>query len=486
MADIFLSYGHIDNEDPEGWVKELEERLEKRLNSLFGKRDNRIYIDNEQDGTKILDDMMKSNIDDASIFLTVASPAYFQSEYCLYEIDYYMSKLDTEDCTPEEKEALRKKLLSRIVIVRKLDTEFTHDALTKQIYINFCDEEVNREFTNNYQPDQYISQVYELATILFNILKIAKEETNELKNPDDIEREAHEQKPKIFIAEPAPDKKVYAQKLESQLLIDGFDVIKLPPKQRLGDEWEEQTKEYIIGNDCQTVVHILGKKLQYQNDTSLQEIQYEAAKEERDNMEFNQIVWIPKGSDNGNKIQNQFYKKLRTEHSKVSSNGGNAELLESNFESFKNHLLKTLDGMDIQVEKEIAITISDVETNQEEEESLIDIYYLFPYKIQEQALALLQNIKNKFPQYRLRTVPNVSALKDSVHQSLLASSSAYLIFPGGNGDFLEKSANDIQSNWKKNFQGQEMMGDQFNYQNNVLILIYPIADPKITDLISFF
>lgn len=486
MADIFLSYGHIDNEDPEGWVKELEERLEKRLNSLFGKRDNRIYIDNEQDGTKILDDMMKSNIDDASIFLSVASPAYFQSEYCLYEIDYYMSKLDNEEYTPEEREALRKKLLSRIVIVRKLDTEFTHDALTKQIYINFCDEESNRELTSNYQPDQYISQVYELATILFNILKIAKEETNQLQNPDNIEVEAHQTKPKIFIAEPAPDKKVYAQKLESQLLVDGFDVIKLPAEQRIADEWEEQTKEYIIGNDCQTVVHILGKKLQYQNNTSLQEIQYEAAKEERDNMDFNQIVWIPKGSDNGNKIQNQFYKKLRTEHSKVSSTGGQAELLESNFENFKNHLLKTLDSMDIQIDDEIAINISDIEPNQEEEESLIDIYYLFPYKIQEQAMALLQNIKNRFPQYRLRMVPNVSAIKDMVHQSLLASSSAYLIFPGGNDEFLDKSAMDITSNWKKNFNDEEMFAEQFNYQNNDLILIYPTADPKITDLISFF
>jgi hypothetical protein len=486
MADIFLSYGHIDNEDPEGWVKELEERLEKRLNSLFGKRGNRIYIDNEQDGTKILDDMMKSNIDDASIFLSVASPAYFQSEYCLYEIDYYMSKLNTEDLSPEEKEELRRKLLSRIVIIRKLDTEFTHDALTKQIYINFCDEEANREYTSTYQSDQYISQVYELANILHNILKIVKKESNELRDPDDIELEHAGEKPKIFIAEPAPDKKVYAQKLESQLLVDGFDVVKLPAKDRIADEWEEQTKEYIIGNNCQTVVHILGKKLQYQNDTSLQEIQYEAAKEERDNMEFNQIVWIPKGSDNSNQVQYQFFKKLRTEHSKVGSAGGQAELLESNFENFKNHLLKTLESMNINMENEVAMNVIDSENDQTEEETLIDIYYLFPYKIQEQALALLQNIKDKFPQYRLRMVPNVSAIKDMVHQSLLASSSAYLIFPGGNNDFLEKSAMDITSNWKKNFKNREMFAEPVHYQNNELILIYPTEEPKLNDLLSFF
>ena len=142
--------------------------------------------------------------------------------------------------------------------------------------------------------------------------------------------------------------------------------------------------------------------------------------------------------------------------------------------------------MNINMENEVAMNVIDSENDQTEEETLIDIYYLFPYKIQEQALALLQNIKDKFPQYRLRMVPNVSAIKDMVHQSLLASSSAYLIFPGGNNDFLEKSAMDITSNWKKNFKNREMFAEPVHYQNNELILIYPTEEPKLNDLLSFF
>lgn len=480
--EIFLSYGHIDNEDPTylptpdgpevGWVLDLKERLEKRMRVKSGIRKNRIFMDIERDGTKTLNQMMDDHINSASILLVIASPSHTNSEYCQKEVEIFMSRLDKNGTLDEAQRAeLREDLWSRIKIARKYPTQLQNPNLQQQIYTDFYDEVGKKEFFNYHKRNIYIDRINELALHLLNTLK-AHEEKKANETSSDIPSQLSQATKKVFIAQPSPEATIATKKIESELRIKGYEVVQLDARERLTSQWKSETKSLLNQYSFDLILHIFDKSLNYINNTSIQEIQYDTIKEEENNIPIRQIVWIPQGTETGNQNQQQFFQKLRTQHSRTSAQNKTSELLESNFEGFKHHLINLLKEDEPQ---------PDVVS----EEDKIDIYYLFPFKIEDQANTLLQNVKSNFSNFQLHIVTKISAFRDKVHQKLLSSCDAYLIYPGSNEDFLQKSGEDIISNWKKNFPTAEPELTEMEYHNNSLALIYPEGNNEFNQLISY-
>ena len=90
--DIFISYAHIDNqplaEGLKGWVESLHERLKIRLGQLLGEEAT-IWRDQKLQGNDVFADTLVEKISGVAILVSVLSPRYVKSEWCLREMEEF-------------------------------------------------------------------------------------------------------------------------------------------------------------------------------------------------------------------------------------------------------------------------------------------------------------------------------------------------------------------------------------------------------------
>src|SRR5262245_53747155 len=93
--DLFISYAHIDNERlhdlQHGWIDLLHKRLEIRLNMLLGRR-SRIWRDRSLDGAMIFGPVLIEELSQAALLVSVLSPRYINSDWCLKELDEFHNR----------------------------------------------------------------------------------------------------------------------------------------------------------------------------------------------------------------------------------------------------------------------------------------------------------------------------------------------------------------------------------------------------------
>ena len=91
--DIFISYGHLDDEDPagdvKGWVDLLVERLPRLISSSLGYvpkvwRDQRSLT-----GDALLRAAIEEGISNSLLFVPIVTPRYVTSDWCLRELEAF-------------------------------------------------------------------------------------------------------------------------------------------------------------------------------------------------------------------------------------------------------------------------------------------------------------------------------------------------------------------------------------------------------------
>lgn len=93
--DIFISYAHVDNEDPMGvgWVKLFRDCLEARLKQLIGDRTGTralaIWRDKKLDGNERFAEVLVDEVRKAALMVSVLSPSYVSSDWCRKEIQTF-------------------------------------------------------------------------------------------------------------------------------------------------------------------------------------------------------------------------------------------------------------------------------------------------------------------------------------------------------------------------------------------------------------
>lgn len=90
--EVFISYAHIDNQPLDGglkgWVETLHERLQIRLTQLTGEP-VKIWRDRKLQGNDIFADTLITRLSKAALLVTVVSPRYVRSEWCLKELEEF-------------------------------------------------------------------------------------------------------------------------------------------------------------------------------------------------------------------------------------------------------------------------------------------------------------------------------------------------------------------------------------------------------------
>jgi TIR domain len=89
--DVFISFGHIDNEAPScNWVTELHTFVQGRLRSTCSK-DVEVWRDPRLDGQDRLDDTIRDAVAKSAIFISVLSPGFVQSPWCGTEVGWFLA-----------------------------------------------------------------------------------------------------------------------------------------------------------------------------------------------------------------------------------------------------------------------------------------------------------------------------------------------------------------------------------------------------------
>src|SRR5580765_1809768 len=87
--DVFVSYAHIDDqslaEGKPGWIAIFHRALEIRLAQLLGKPP-RIWRDPKLQGNDVFADKLVDRLPRAAVLVSVLSPRYIKSEWCLREL----------------------------------------------------------------------------------------------------------------------------------------------------------------------------------------------------------------------------------------------------------------------------------------------------------------------------------------------------------------------------------------------------------------
>ncbi len=88
-SEIFISYAHIDNlplaEGQRGWVEDFHRSLQIRLQQLLGEELS-VWRDKKLQGNDYFDDALIHRFPRIAVLVSILSPRYLQSEWCLREL----------------------------------------------------------------------------------------------------------------------------------------------------------------------------------------------------------------------------------------------------------------------------------------------------------------------------------------------------------------------------------------------------------------
>lgn len=410
MSEIFLSYAHRDDLLPEGWVKQTKKLLQLRLDQLYGKSANKIFIDYERKGNQELPVLIRSQLKKAKVLLSVVSPSYFESKWCRREIDIF-HELNGGNA------------YERIVRVDKIRPNQEHEiinALSLQIYKKFYDED--GEFFIDHQQETYRKEIFKLARALKDLL-------------DEINKELHEVETldKIFFPDCPDDKTVYLDMIKSGVFGNQFHQAKTPffHKKATVADWQRDTQRDVVG--CKCIVHILGENYGLIPDDSennpdglsVFELQYDAIKKVRETNRFFHIVWKPRGLKTSDSKQNAFINKLETSH---SSSYHFAEFVEKDIVDFQNYLKEKIK----QFENLETVQVPTTPTVQKR-----PVYFLFPYAHEEIANQFKAAVATSNLDIDLKIVLKDlgEVEKHALHKAYCDNIGSYIVMPINNNEF---------------------------------------------------
>ena len=111
--DAFISYAHIDNveviEGHKGWVANLHRVLETKVAMRLGRTTN-FWRDPKLKGNDVLDDALFEQLGRCATLVSVLSPGYIRSEWCLKELQEFSKAASEQQIDLAEKRRIFKVL----------------------------------------------------------------------------------------------------------------------------------------------------------------------------------------------------------------------------------------------------------------------------------------------------------------------------------------------------------------------------------------
>ena len=326
--DIFISYAHIDDtplmSGEEGWVSEFHKTLEALVKQILGE-ELEVWRDPKLQGNDYFSDTLVEAVPQAAILVSILSPRYLKSEWCLRELERFTSVADTDHLTHK----------SRVFKVVKTPIERTQEpAPLNQLlgYEFFTIDEANgkpHEFRIEFGPEakqHYLAKLYDLAYEIADTLKQLSKSTED--NVDSISNAP------IYLAETTSDLNEQRESVKAELRQLGHTVL---PDQPLPIQ-SERLHEVIKANieKCILSIHMIGENYSFipeGDQRSIVRLQNDIAVAQCKNKQSMQrVIWMPIELKPKSKNQQKLVEFLQTDSDSIIC----ADILMTNLEELKS------------------------------------------------------------------------------------------------------------------------------------------------------
>jgi hypothetical protein len=342
---LFVSYAHVDDMitpgDDQGWVTRFHKYLETYLSQSIGEQ-ARIWRDDRLRGNDIFANEIVKQFPQTAVLLSILSPRYIDSEWCLREVDEFCKTAELHGgLTVDDKARVIRIMLRGIPAERR--EQLPHvlkDALGYEFF-QWTDGGHELPLDPAFgSGEAYRRQIYFLAEDIADLI-------NRLKQADVGKNQVPtNQKPAIYLAESSYDVRDEREKIRGDLRAHGYTVI---PDQltRMPDLESEYISEVSrLLDQCQISIHIIGsvrgKIPDGPNLKSAVELQNEIAADKSKESGLRRLIWLPEDAHAEQPEQQAFIQDLQN----LQSLQRGADLVSADLESFKNAMHSVLQKLE--------------------------------------------------------------------------------------------------------------------------------------------
>ena len=431
---LFISYAHIDNaqteENDPGWVDRFHKSLQAFLNISIGEK-AKIWRDRKLAGGDVFSEEIVSQIRNAALLVSILSPRYLNSEWCLKEVEEFCKVAEAQGgLVIDNKMRVHRVMLMPLTaevyekLPEKLKIQLGYEFYKETEGGRF--ERLDPRFGKDFEG-AFNRNVNTLADELAKIIKKLKEEENPVAEPIPAAA-AGPSKPVIYLSECSWDRGDDREKIRGELRATGYTVL---PDQgtRLPDMEVEYAAEVDrLLNRCRLSIHIVGanggKILNGPGRKDAVQLQNEIAARKSQEGCLSRLIWLPATSSAQPEQQN-FIDALR---SKAELQRG-GDLIEDNLEGLKNALRITLKKLEELPPKETEATAPGGRT----------IYVLCVPADRPATVPLRKFLKAHGWEVQLPLFEGDAATVRQGHQELLTSCAAVLVFYGAGDEAWKRT-----------------------------------------------
>lgn len=185
MADVFISYAHVDDqpltEGQRGWVSQFHRTLQVRLSQLLGE-DPEIWRDPKISGNEVFDETIIHQLPQTKMLVSVVSPRYVKSDWCLREIEEFYRSAEQEGGVQVEDKSRILKVVKTPVPEEEIPEGLSH-LFQRLLGFEFYEYDPEtgrlREYYEDFGPEakrRYLEKVYDVAQEVCQLLKHYKGE----------------------------------------------------------------------------------------------------------------------------------------------------------------------------------------------------------------------------------------------------------------------------------------------------------------------
>ncbi|MCZ2299249.1 MAG: toll/interleukin-1 receptor domain-containing protein [Chitinophagales bacterium] len=353
--DIFISYAHIDDESliasQKGWITEFHRALEIRLAQLMGRRPT-IWRDPSLQGNHIFDKQIVSQFANVAILISILTPRYVKSEWCVKEVDEFYNAC-------QENIGFNIQNISRIFKVIKtpvrieLHPEKIKNVLGYEFYSTDPTTGRIKEFGQVFGQQSelaYWEKLDDLANDICSFLETIEgiTSTTGTKTSFTESNTIKKKRKKIYLAESSYDTIEFRDNIRRELL--DLDYFILPDKQLplVASILKDEVSKFL--QEADIAIHLLGAGygvVPEGTQKSIVEIQNELASAQSAAKHLPRLIWTPAYNIATDDRQQIFLDKLQSGTEGIAG----ADLIISSLEDFKSTMFDKLKSLEEEKQK---------------------------------------------------------------------------------------------------------------------------------------
>jgi hypothetical protein len=332
--DVFISYRHLDNEllddRGKGWIDNFHDRFESVLGEALG-YEPKIWRDKRLQGNVYFPGELVDRIRNTAVVISVLSPGYLQSDWCLGELREFCRRAD------ETGGLLVGNNLRIFKVVKTHVDRSLHPAeFQEQLGYEFYEVDkmtqrpvaFGQELGRN-RDQRYWSKLDDLAWDVKQVLSIINPRAKVPAQGSVFSRAQGT----IYLAQTTRDLSGERDQIKRELQNRGYDILPERELPFISPSYEEAVRDCVTR--AKLSVHLIGGSYGIVPEGashSIVRLQNEIAAERNRDEGFSRLLWMPVGLTPREEVQSQFIQHLRTD----ATTQQGAELLQTPLEELKN------------------------------------------------------------------------------------------------------------------------------------------------------